>query len=272
MKIFNWFFRNKFDDKKEVEINVDMLKNNKVELNSDSEQFEIDGIDNIQNALCPYCKTELKKVPIRKSKCPNCKNYIFIRRLKDSNVNALLTEVQAQEVDNEIENEYLKNKGFYEVESFGVSKEKFLKRKEEHFLKYGIKDNSNDVVWSLFNELLIKNANDNTLLSRIYYSMAVFIYKEGKDNFKYLQLSAKATLDSFQLKCESSDLVFNIQIIVSRDSCDNCKSMAEKIMTIEEAYLLPVPCRDCTHTIGFCRCTYGVIPVRDSDGKLILKS
>ncbi|MNE19595.1 hypothetical protein D3C80_1126830 [compost metagenome] len=101
--------------------------------------------------------------------------------------------------------------------------------------------------------------------------MAVILHQEGKDNFKLLQLSAKAYLDSIQLRNQSSDLVFNITIIGSKDSCENCKKMDGKIISMEEAYLLPVPCRECMHSIGFCRCTYGAVPIRDSEGMLILK-
>jgi hypothetical protein len=100
-----------------------------------------------------------------------------------------------------------------------------------------------------------------------YYSMAVFLHQEGKDNFKLLQLSAKATLDSYQ----DSNLALNFQIISSKDSCENCKKMDGKIISIEQAYLLPVPCRECTNSIGFCRCTYGAVPIRDNEGMLMLK-
>jgi hypothetical protein len=97
--------------------------------------------------------------------------------------------------------------------------------------------------------------------------MAVLLHQEGKDNFKLLQLSAKATLDCIQL----SDLEFKVQIVGCSDSCEACKKLNGKILTMEEAYLLPVPCRECTHSIGFCRCTYSSTPIRDSDGMLIFK-
>ena len=101
----------------------------------------------------------------------------------------------------------------------------------------------------------------------IYYSMAVLLHQEGKDNFKLLQLSAKATLDSFQL----SDLKLKIQIVVCSDSCEICKKLNGKIISLEEAYLLPVPCRECNHKIGFCRCFYCAVSIRDNEGMLMFK-
>jgi hypothetical protein len=251
MKIFNWIF-GKYENK-----NAE-TRNDTVEI----AKFDIEN-----EPICPYCKKILMKFPIRKTKCPNCKNFIFIRRLNDSRFKTLITEEQAQEIDIEREKEYSKYRGFHDLEKFGVTKDEFLKRKEEHYLKYGIENNNNDVVWSLFNELLIKKAYDVDNLRMIYYTMAVILHQEGKDNFKLLQLSVKALLDSYQ----HSNLVLNFQIIGCKDSCENCREMDGKIISIEEAYLLPIPCRECTHSIGFCRCTYSVVPIRDSEGMLILK-
>lgn len=258
MGILKWLFGNKNDDVKENESH----ENNDLEVTKVESQYEV---------ICPYCKTVLNKFPLRKTKCPHCKKNIFIRKLSDSKNKTLLTEEQAQEIDIEREKEYLKYKGFHYLESYGITKDEFIKRKDEYYLKFGIENNNNDVVWSFFNELLIKNVNDVDRLRMIYYTMAVLLHQEGKDNFKLLQLSAKATLDSLQLRNQSSNLVFNFEIMGCRDSCDNCKKMDGKIISMEEAYLLPVPCRECTHSIGFCRCTYGSLPVRDSDGMLMFK-
>jgi hypothetical protein len=101
----------------------------------------------------------------------------------------------------------------------------------------------------------------------INYSMAVFLNKEGKNTFKLLQQKAKAKLDCFQ----SSDLLLKVKIVGCSDSCDACKKLNGKIISMEEAYLLPIPCRECTHRIGFCRCLFTAIGCRDDEGMLILK-
>ena len=254
MEIFKWLFGKDNEDVKKIE-------------SKESNDFKITEAENQPEALCPYCKNSLIKFPSRKTKCPHCEKSIFVKRLNDSKFKTLITEEHAQKTEIEREKEDLKYKGFHNLEKFSITKDEFIKRKEEHYLKYGIENNNNDVVWSLFNELLIKNANDVDTLRMIYYTMAVLLHQEGKDNFKLLQLSAKATLDCIQL----SDLEFKVRIFGCSDSCDACKKLNGKILTMEEAYLLPVPCRECTHSIGFCRCTYSSIPIRDSDGMLIFK-
>jgi hypothetical protein len=254
MSISKWLFGNKNDNVKENE----STETNDLIITKANIEYE---------AICPYCNALLNKIPIRKTKCPHCKNSIFVRKSNDSKIKTLVTEEQAQEIDIEREKEYLKYRGFLDLEKFGVTKDEFIKRKEEHYLKYEIENNKNDVAWSLFNELLIKNANDVDKLRMIYYTMAVLLHQEGKDNFKLLQLSAKATLDSFQL----CGFEFKVEILGSSDSCDACKIMNGKIISMEEAYLLPIPCRECTHRIGFCRCFFGLVAIRDKDGMLIPK-
>lgn len=254
MEIFKWLFGKDNKDVKKIE-------------RKESNDLKITEAENQPEALCPYCKNSLIKFPSRKTKCPNCKKSIFVRRLNDSKFKTLITEEHAQKIEIEREKEELKYRGFHNLENFGVTKEEFTKRKYEHYLKHGIENNNNDVIWSIFNELLIKNANDVDKLQMIYYTMAVVLHQEGKDNFKLLQLSAKARLDSFQ----SSDLELKVEIIGCSDSCEACKKLNGKIISMEEAYLLPVPCRECNHRIGFCRCFYCAVSIRDNEGMLILK-
>jgi Zn finger protein HypA/HybF involved in hydrogenase expression len=65
-------------------------------------------VENKHEAICPYCKTLLNKFPSRKTKCPNCKKSIFVKRLDNLDIKNLVTEEQAQEIDIEREKEYSK--------------------------------------------------------------------------------------------------------------------------------------------------------------------
>lgn len=254
MEIFKWLFGKNNEDVKKIE-------------SKESNDFKITEAENQPETICPYCKNSLIKFPSRKIKCPHCEKFIFVKRLNDSKFKTLITEEHAQKIEIEREKEDLKYRGFHNLENFGVTKEEFIKRKYEHYLKHGIENNNNDVVWSIFNELLFKNATDFNRLCEIYYTMAVLLHQEGKDNFKLLQLSAKARLDSFQ----SCEFELKVEMVGCSDSCEACKKLNGKMISIEQAYLLPVPCRECTHRIGFCRCSYCAVSIRDSEGMLILK-
>jgi len=194
-----------------------------------------------------------------------------------SNLNKSINQIKIEEEQNLVNSKieiksnqmnFSQNNIINELVKFGITREDFFKRKEELYNKSKIKDNDNDVFWSLCNELLIKNASDYNKLRTIYYSMAIFLHQEGKDNFILLQESARATLNQFNL----SDLEVNVEINGCSDSCENCKKMNGKIIPMDEAYsALPIPCKACTHSIGFCRCFYSAIPIRDADGMLIPK-
>ncbi|TRX01879.1 hypothetical protein [Flavobacterium gawalongense] len=254
MEILKWLFGKKNDDVKEIE-------------SQENNDFKITKVGSEHEPMCPYCKTSLNKFPSRKTKCPHCRNFIFVRKLNDSRLKTLVTEEQVQEIEIEQKKNYLRYNRLRKLKEFGVTEDEFVKRKEELYLKSGIENNEDDAFWSIFNELLSENANDVNQLRMDYYSMAIFLYEEGRDNFKLLQLNAKATLDSFQL----SNLELKVEIVGCSDSCEACKKLNGKIISIEEAYLLPIPCRECTHRIGFCRCFYCSVSSRDSEGMLIFK-
>lgn len=243
--------------------NKDLTKIESNEINN----FKITKVENEHEAICPYCKTSLNKFPSRKTKCPHCNNYILVRKLNDSRHKTLVTEEQSQKIEIEQKKFFFRTRWLSEIVNFGGTEDEFYRRKADFFLKSGIQDNDNTVLWSIFNELLVENATDFNRLGQIYYSMAVFLHEEGKDNFKLLQLSAKARLDSF----ESCEFELKVKILGCSDSCDTCNKLNGKIISMEEAHLLPVPCRECTHRIGFCRCSYCAVGSRDSEGMLILK-
>lgn len=254
MKIFKSLLGKKNNDITEIESN---------EIND----FKITKGENEHKAICPYCKTSLKKFPSRKTKCPHCNNYIFVRKLDDSRLKTLVTEEQSQKIEIEQKKIFFRTRWLSEIVNYGSTEDEFYRRKEDFFLKSGIQNNDNNVIWSIFNELLCENATNFNRLGQIYYSMALFLHEEGKDNFKLLQQCAKATLDRFQ----TSYVEFKVKIVGCSDSCEACKKLNGKIISMDEAYLLPIPCRECTHRIGFCRCFYCAVPSRDSDGMLILK-
>ena len=52
----------------------------------------------LREAICPYCKKGLKKIPSRKTKCTNCGESIFVRSSPER-IKILCTEEQAKEID-----------------------------------------------------------------------------------------------------------------------------------------------------------------------------
>jgi hypothetical protein len=62
------------------------------------------------------------------------------------------------------------------------------------------------------------------------------------------------------LQYRQSSVIFKVEIMATYDSCEKCKSQQGKIFTVEEAIKTrPLPCKECDHETGYCRCTY--VPV-----------
>jgi translation elongation factor EF-Tu-like GTPase len=59
------------------------------------------------------------------------------------------------------------------------------------------------------------------------------------------------------LQYRQSDVISKVEILAAPDSCEKCKSQQGRIYTVEEAIKTrPLPCKDCNHEAGYCRCTY----------------
>lgn len=56
---------------------------------------------------------------------------------------------------------------------------------------------------------------------------------------------------------EESGVVKKVEIISAHDACSQCKEVAKKMYTIDEALTSPpLPVEGCTHEKGWCRCCY----------------
>jgi len=64
------------------------------------------------------------------------------------------------------------------------------------------------------------------------------------------------------LQYKQTGAVAKVEILSSDNSCENCQSQNGKTYTVEEAIKTrPLPCKECNHEMGYCRCVY--VPVVD---------
>lgn len=196
--------------------------------------------------ICPYCKKILNQRPKRKMKCPSCGNDIYVRSKPRVFSTTLLTKDESMAVD-----------WFNKLEYQGIEQWDFINKREELTKKFGKSSNSTDIIWGLFNQLVLK-ANDPASLKLIYYEMALFLYQEGRDFFDVLQDSAKMRLVEYK----QSGIIKKVKVTTVSDSCAECQKLKNQIFTIDEALeKMPIPIRNCTHQIkdgqpGWCRCIY----------------
>lgn len=140
-----------------------------------------------------------------------------------------------------------------------VTREEFEIAKGIYSAK-GIKSNK-DIIWALFNRKLVSCIKENNWqeMRLIYYEMAIFECKEGKEFFHLLQESRKCDLMNYRsLGIKSVE----IKTAGKENSCETCQKLEGKRMTIEDALqTMPIPVKECQKDAfdngkGFCRCCY----------------
>lgn len=196
--------------------------------------------------ICPHCGKGLDKKPMRKTKCPFCRNDIYVRTKQKIFPSALLRKEDAIAAD------WLKN--------LGIKDRDFFKEREMLSKKCGEIAKSTDVIWSLFNRRLLPKASLEDS-SSLYYSMALFLNQLGKDFFSLLQQSRKMEL----MRYKRYRWCKKVKIASNEEGCETCRRLKGRTLTIKEALKkMPIPCKECTNTLydkskGFCWCYYEAI-------------
>ena len=119
--------------------------------------------------ICPYCQKVLEKKPQRKVKCAFCNQDIYVRSKQKIFSSDLLNKEDAIAVD------WLKN-----LENYGIKDRDFISEKRELSKKFGKEAQATDVIWGIFNELLLKT-KDLHSLKMIYHDMALFLNQQEID-------------------------------------------------------------------------------------------
>jgi hypothetical protein len=207
---------------------------------------------------CPNCEAALAVVPQRKKKCPTCSKNIHIRTWTQKKIKVLVNEADAFKIDDYWDKVKFREQWLAELESRGISKTEFLKLKTQLSEAAGYERSDGDVLWSVYNQLLLEHHNNHSELRGIYNSMAWLANQEGKDAFKLLYESQRHYL------LDIKDLESSIKVeIMSLGGCENCKNQDGVVYTIQEALdKMPIPHKDCSFTFSengkpFCRCCYG---------------
>jgi tetratricopeptide (TPR) repeat protein len=207
-------------------------------------------------SVCPHCNETLSTAPKRKSKCPKCGNEIFVRNRPGSPESVLVTEEEANRIDEEWTQSKRNSSWLRSLERYGLSEENFKIRRQKNLETNGSNANDRDILWGFLNELTTKT-EDEWKLGEIYYMMALFLDEEQKEFFFHLQQSKRWILKALKAgECK------HVRIFASKNACAACRALDGKTMPINEALSsLPIPCAHCTSKSsesqkGFCRCRY----------------
>ena len=213
-----------------------------------------------KKVFCPYCKKELAKKPSRKTRCPFCSKFIFVRTNPKTKKKVLVTEQGVKDIEKEWEHYLGINGWLNDLSQYGITKSDFDSNKDALAKKFGKEPYPRDVIWGIFNQLILKT-NDLRTLSTIYFQMALFLNEENKDSSLQLKLHYKMIL----LDYKNSGVIDRVEICACDNSCPECKKDWHNRLSINEALkTIPLPNKKCTFRFNdnkkpFCRCTY--IPI-----------
>lgn len=197
-------------------------------------------------------------MPQRRKKCPFCKKSIFIRTSLSARQKILVTENEAEKIDQEWQKIGFKEGWLSRLKQYGITEKDFDTRKNELSKKSGFERTDQDTIWSLYNDKIhgaIKSGSLH-LLKELNWEMALFLKEEGKDFLGCLQESQKMRLLEYKQQG-----IKKVRII-SPGGCKACIKMMGKVLTIDKALEeMPLPVRDCTYwkeegQSGWCRCRY----------------
>lgn len=213
---------------------------------------------------CPYCNQELERTPIRKSRCPHCKNIIYIKRRPDEDKQKLVTEDEANLIDQlwDVRNKIKeKNKLFEALEYLNLTREDFINFKYNHFPNATDFEVITKLIDHHYETLTTKKEKiDYHKFKITYFDLALYAAENG---YEYFNLQQTATrFDLFKMR--ESGVIRKVQIFTTNEnSCEECQKLDGTILTIEEALeTMPIPVRECKTDYfkdGWCRCWYGTI-------------
>lgn len=219
--------------------------------------LEIENNEEKEDVPCPYCNNILKQKPKRKKKCPFCGNYIYVRTSPSTREKILLTEEGIKENEEEWRRFHNKNNCLKNLETFGVTETDFKIQKNKLFNKWGYEPDDADVIWLIYNDLLLK-ISDFHSLKMLHYQIALYLNADGRDYFETRQKSSEMELRYYQQQG-----VKKVKILtVKNESCENCRKLEGKTFKISDALKeMPIPCKECNYPLindnyGFCRCCY----------------
>jgi hypothetical protein len=105
-----------------------------------------------QKAECPYCHRGLSKMPSRKTKCPHCGEFMFVRTRPKDRAKVVVTREEAARIEEDWAIVSGTNDHFI-ADKNEIDNERALLR-----IKFGKEPSENDVKWALLNKSLIEHA------------------------------------------------------------------------------------------------------------------
>jgi len=127
--------------------------------------------------VCPYCSKALDKIPSRKTKCPHCGNYMYVRTRPSDRKRVVVTEQDAVKIDEQ----WMMEHGTYDA--YLAEQREFETQKAELAKKRGREPSNGDVYWAIYNKQLLEHTKrgDWGLYRNTRLNMAELLRREKRN-------------------------------------------------------------------------------------------
>lgn len=135
------------------------------------------------NAFCPYCSKQLDKMPVKKTKCPDCGQYMYSRTSPKTREKILVREDQVAEIEAQWQKYHLQKEIQNIFEEYHVDSETkaiiadYLKERD------GNTPTNRDIAWQLLDEQLQMNVHEKRMIPYRNNLMRMANFSQMESNF-----------------------------------------------------------------------------------------
>ena len=142
---------------------------------------KINPIDQEIEPICPTCNGLLNDVPKRKTKCPHCGKFIFLKYSPSNPIKRLVTEIENEAIEKEWEIRQFKQSLIQKLSSFGITESDLDKLNTDYINKIDIFKN--------IIPLYIDKLGEFSKIGKLYFEIADELFPkaiEVKNSFNHL--------------------------------------------------------------------------------------
>ena len=216
-------------------------------------------------ALCPACGQALKKQPQRKTKCPSCGGYIYVKSSPVNREKRLVTEAEAKEIEIQWAAYQERQERLQMLQPYGVTEQEYDKVKV--VLSHNFDNQSLDWQTAYFfcNELLSKETQLHHR-KMLCLGLVRLLDEKSLDFGPVLRKAFETELQDYKTK---EEIIKGVEIVNCGipGPCEACQKNSGKAYPLDVAIQsMPLPCKGCTckgigGLVGYCQCYYRTILV-----------
>jgi uncharacterized Zn finger protein (UPF0148 family) len=206
---------------------------------------------------CPACAAGLRKVPQRKTKCPVCGQFMFVKYSPGNRVKRLVTQAEAEAIEAEWRMYHERERV---TENLGLDKTDYDSVRSLMAAQFGEEQADWNTEYYFLNQSL-KRTTDHRERKMLYLRLAIHSDKRGLD---FKNPLAEMFREELLQHLHNSEIVIGVEIHKPSlpKVCHVCSDAHGTRLTVDEALQeMPLPHAGCTceglsGRPGYCRCEY----------------